>query len=338
MRIGIDARHAELGLGIATFLTGLGAALCRRGDCDVVWLGRPATAPDGVVDAVPVPGPYPLLDGPWGRRWVRRLGLDIVHFAGNTGWGRPGPVPAVLTVHDLIFFDRARRRSARQRVGHAYMRANVGRAVAAAAEVATVSEITAGALAARFGGQAHVIGHGVAVPATAGRQADPPYLLAFGGRDPRKGVGLMATVAEAAGLPLHLTGRAGLPRDFTPGPGVTVHPDLERAELDALVDGALAVLYLSSHEGFGLPVVEAMARGTPVVTGLAPVTRKVAGGAALLVDPDDVLDTAVAHVRQLADDPGHRRAVAEAGRRAVDGRGWADVAAAYAELYARALR
>jgi glycosyltransferase involved in cell wall biosynthesis len=59
------------------------------------------------------------------------------------------------------------------------------------------------------------------------------------------------------------------------------------AELVALMRGARCLVYPSLYEGFGLPVLEAMACGTPVVTSLGGATEEVAGGAAVLVDPRD---------------------------------------------------
>lgn len=335
MRIGLDARHAAAGLGIATFVTSLAEALVGRGGTEVVWLGGEETAPAGVAQAVPPPGPYPVLDGPYGRRWAGALGLDVLHFTGNTGWRRSGPMPTVLTVHDLIFFERIPGRSARQRYGHAYLRWNVGGAVRAATVLAAGSQSTADAVARRFGRQPVALGYGVRSASLVGTPAEPPYLLAFGGRDPRKGLDLALEVARATGLPLHVTGRAGLPSGFVAGPDVVVHDSLPREELDALIAGALALVYLSSHEGFGLPVVEALALGTPVVTGRAPVTREVAGEAGLLVDVADPVGSAVAHVRSLLD-PARRAAVAAAGRERARAFSWDAVAERYEALYAEA--
>jgi glycosyltransferase involved in cell wall biosynthesis len=333
MRIGLDARHAAAGLGIATYLRSLAGALAARGVVEPVWLGSVDAAPEGV-EKHPVPGPYPLLDGPVGRRHVRRLGVDAVHFAGNTGWRTEGPVPAVLTVHDLIFFARHRRRNARQRYGHAYVRWNIARAVGAAAEVTTGSATIADAVQERFGRRPVVIGHGVPFPETVRAPADPPYLMTLGGRDPRKGVNLAVEVANDVGLPLHVTGRAGMPEGFERDERVTVHGSLSRAALDDLIGGALALVYLSRDEGFGLPVIEAMAVGTPVVTGNAPATREVGGDAALLVDPGDPVASATAHVQALLD-PARRALVSAAGREHARGLSWDAVAAKYEAVYAK---
>ena len=342
MRIGLDARHAAAGLGIATFIGALAEALAAAGRVEPVWLGSVASAPDGVERHDPVPGPYPLLDGPLGRRRLGALGLDVVHFTGNTGWRTAGPVPAVLTVHDLIFFERDRRRSARQRYGHAYMRWNVSKAVYAATVLTSGSKAAADAVEQRFGRRPRVMGYGVRFPATIGAAADPPYLMTFGGRDPRKGVDLALAVSRETGLPLHVTGRAGLPEGFEEQTAddraagrVIVHDSLERDQLDALIAGAHALVFLSRDEGFGLPVIEAMAVGTPVITGNAPATREVAGDAGLLVDTSDPVRSAAAHVRELMDPPQRADAVAR-GRALAERSTWAAVAERYEAVYAEA--
>lgn len=83
-------------------------------------------------------------------------------------------------------------------------------------------------------------------------------------------------------------------------------------ELAALYNGATLVVHPSRYEGFGLPVIEAMHCGTPVVTTTASSLPEVAGGAAVLVDPDDALAFADA-IQDLVDDPARRMELAEAG-------------------------
>ena len=71
--------------------------------------------------------------------------------------------------------------------------------------------------------------------------------------------------------------------------------------MDALLRGADLVAYPSLYEGFGLPVVEAMARGVPVLASITPAVAETAGDAALLVDPEDVAAIAEGLARALTD-------------------------------------
>jgi glycosyltransferase involved in cell wall biosynthesis/SAM-dependent methyltransferase len=83
-------------------------------------------------------------------------------------------------------------------------------------------------------------------------------------------------------------------------------------ELVALYNGATLVVHPSRYEGFGLPVVEAMQCGAPVITTTAPSLPEVAGGAAALVDPDDPVALAAA-IEGLVEDGARRRAMGERG-------------------------
>ncbi len=87
---------------------------------------------------------------------------------------------------------------------------------------------------------------------------------------------------------------------------------LPRRMLDVLVAGARGVLFPSLYEGFGLPVVEALARGVPTMTSTAGSLPEVAGGAALLVDPYEITAIATA-IRALDTDADLRAKLAAAG-------------------------
>jgi alpha-1,3-rhamnosyl/mannosyltransferase len=117
---------------------------------------------------------------------------------------------------------------------------------------------------------------------------------------------------------------------------VTSPGNVDDTSLDALYRAAVALALPSRYEGFGLPVIEAMARGCPVVTTSAACLPEVAGGAADLVDVGDVNALAGALERLLVDD-GWNAEQAAAGRERAQQFSWQASAAAHAAAYAAAL-
>jgi glycosyltransferase involved in cell wall biosynthesis len=127
-----------------------------------------------------------------------------------------------------------------------------------------------------------------------------PYVLAVGGVSPRKNTRrLIAAFARWRARGGHrsqyrllITGTsldAGLDQNGWALPeGVSLLGYVDKAELPGLYSGAAAFLYPGIYEGFGLPIVEAMASGAPVVTSRTGAAPEIAGGAAILVDPFDV--------------------------------------------------
>ena len=348
MRVAIDARLAGPGLGIGQFATRLARALVARGDIEVIWLGE-LPEPLANVRAVPLFGrlPYPVLDSAVTARAIRRLGADLIHFPGNTGWRRRATLPALLTVHDLIFTRSGGAGRPRQRLGHRYERHTVPRAVRAATRVVAVSEATAADIR-RVGWRpdVHVIRHGATTAVASGAarvDREAPYLVAFAGRDPRKATDLVVAafrrlrgrvarldLLASGGLPEGFAQMAG---DLVAGGEVVVHPRLDRAELDALVQRATALVYPSRDEGFGLPVLDGMTLGVPVVTGLCAATREVGGDAVLTIDPAAPAQSIAEAVERLLRDPDLSDALAERGRRRAAGYSWEEAARQYVGAY-----
>lgn len=210
-------------------------------------------------------------------------GLDLLHCTTFRGPARSG-VPTVLTVHDLAIL---RFPEAFPRWHRLYGRAGLGRVLRAADAIVAVSEFTkeetislAGVPAERI----RVVPNGIDAAFTAdGPRADGDYVLAVATLEPRKNLARVVEAARLAGVELRVVGARGWGGVEVDG-WVGEIPD---AELIALYRGARCVLYPSLYEGFGLPVLEAMACGVPVVTSRGTAMDEVAGGGAVLVDPLD---------------------------------------------------
>jgi glycosyltransferase involved in cell wall biosynthesis len=110
-----------------------------------------------------------------------------------------------------------------------------------------------------------------------------------------------------------------------------------RQDLPALYSGATAFVYPSLLEGFGLPVVEAMACGTPVITSNNSALKETAANAAVLVDPESVAELTEAMTR-LAEDPGERRELSRLGLKRAAEFSWKRTAELTLDAYHQALR
>jgi glycosyltransferase involved in cell wall biosynthesis len=264
-------------------------------------------------------------------RVLRRLGADLVH----TQYVLPlhCPCSGVVTVHDLSFVRRPELMSLKDRLT---FRIVVPRAVRQAARILTVSERTKRDLIELYGIAADRI---VVTPNgidPAFNQADsrPPgsYVLAVGAIQERKSQLAALDAAAAVGLPLVVVGpeKDGALAQELRRRGARVEGYVDPGRLAELYRGAACLVQPSAFEGFGLPVVEAMASGTPVVAVREPALEEVAGGAAVLVDPPDLAD-------------GIRRALAERERLVAGGLerarvfSWRRAAEVTLEVYRRAL-
>jgi glycosyltransferase involved in cell wall biosynthesis len=131
----------------------------------------------------------------------------------------------------------------------------------------------------------HAIPIAVEAPFTPdGPRAEGDYVLSVGTLEPRKNLARVQQAARALAVPLRVVGAEGWGEVKVEGWVGRVSDE----ELAALYRGARCLVYPSLYEGFGLPVLEAMACGTPVVTSRGGATEEVAGDAAVLVDPLDV--------------------------------------------------
>jgi glycosyltransferase involved in cell wall biosynthesis len=226
----------------------------------------------------------------------RARGLDLLHCTTFRGPAKPR-VPTVLTVHDLAIL---RFPDAFPPWHRLYGRAGLRSVLRAADAVVAVSEFTKDevvALADVPAERIRVVPNGVD-PVFSSPQRDDvspsdtlsrgDYVLAVATLEPRKNLGRVVEAAKLAGVELRVVGARGWGGVEVTG-WVGELPDTELAEL---YRGARCVLYPSLYEGFGLPVLEAMACGAPVVTSRGTVMEEVAGGAAVLADPLDAASIA----------------------------------------------
>ena len=209
---------------------------------------------------------------------------DVLHCTTFRGPLRAS-VPFTVTLHDLALvrhpelFPRWHRLSGR---------AGIGPVARAADRVFAVSEFTKREAVELLGvPEERVVVSGNAIEPVfdpEGPAAEGDYVLAVATLEPRKNLRRTAAAAARAGVELRVVGARGWGGVETPGWVGEVSDE----ELAALYRGARALVFPSLYEGFGIPVLEAMACGAPVVTSRGGATEEVAGGAAVLVDPLDV--------------------------------------------------
>jgi glycosyltransferase involved in cell wall biosynthesis len=252
--------------------------------------------------------------------------VDVVHATAVAFPAATAPI--VVTIHDLAFLHD---RQLATRHGHRFFRRGLELTRRHARLVMCPSRATMDECvdAGIEGDRLRLVPWGVSPTAVTEADRtrvltrygiDRPYVLFAGTVEPRKNLPrlLDAFTRVPDGADLVLAGPAGW-NESIDGPiktlGSRVRPlgFVGRADLDVLLSGAKVFCYPSIREGFGLPVLEAMAQGTPVVTSAATSTAEVAGDAGLLVDPFDV-DAIASAITQLLDDPDAARRLGEAGR------------------------
>ncbi len=230
----------------------------------------------------------------------REREADVLHCPTYRGPLRPAR-PLVVTVHDLAVFRHA---DAFNRWTRTYSPRVVPRVLAAARRIIAVSEFTRRELIELLHvpeEKIRVVPNGVDDEFTRdGPAADGDYVLAVGTLEPRKNLPSLVEAARRSQVELRVVGARGWGGVEVEGNGVRWLGEVSDAELARLYRGARCVAYPSLYEGFGIPVLEAMACGTPVVTSRGTAMEEVADGAAVLVDPNDSAELAAGIERAAA--------------------------------------
>ena len=283
MKVGLDVSPLlQTRAGTARWVAGLRRGLQAREDVDLVpftWGGEgrwTAVARD----VLWYPALLPLA--------AARARVDVLHCTIFRAPPR-SRVPTILTVHDLAVLRHPEVFPAWTRL---YGRTALRPTIRAADRVFAVSEFSKRELVELAGVDAERID---VVPNALepvfrpdGREADGEYVLAVGTLEPRKNLTRVVEAAARAGVQLRLVGASGWGEAGVSGGHVTWLGRIDDEELAAAYRGARCLVFPSLYEGFGIPALEAMACGTPVVTSAGGALEEVVGEAAVLVDPLDV--------------------------------------------------
>jgi alpha-1,3-rhamnosyl/mannosyltransferase len=288
-------------------------------------------------------------------KMVRREPVPLVHFPFYTTPLVLG-CPSVVTIHDITFSLHPEWFPWRSRISFSAIAPWSARR---ADRVLTVSEHSRRDLIRKYGLEPDRV---TAIPlasdpsftprppgeiegVTARLGLTPPYLIHLGSIHPRRNLEkLLDAFTDVADrgpdLDLVLAGRVEAPYTEIDSmisrralEGRVIHLGYaEEVDLPALVSGAEAMVYPSLYEGFGLPVLEAMACGTPVITSNVSALPETAGDAALLVDPGSRESIARA-IQSILDEPALRERLKEAGLRRAGSFSWRRTAEATLDAY-----
>ncbi|MEP6993848.1 MAG: glycosyltransferase family 1 protein [Acidobacteriota bacterium] len=369
-RIGIDARKLTH-FGIGSYIRNLLEALARNPESASYRFRIYIQTPDR--DAVPqLPENFELVaeDSPGYSigeltRFAWRLMRDRLDLFHATHYVIP-PIArarAVVTIHDIIHVLYPQ--FLPNRAALLYARVMIARALRRADRIITVSYNSKRDLVDYFGiapARIDVIYNGVGSPfhasiphaerdRVAAKYGLPrPYLLFLGGEKPHKNVrNVLRGFAQARrerALPHALVLAGPMPKNRSRVEALIAGLDLGSQvirpgivpdeDLPGLFAGAEAFLYPTLYEGFGLPVVEAMACGVPVLTSSTSALQEIAGGYASLVDPMDV-EAISRGIAEIATDPTRRAELIELGKRRASDFSWDHTAQQTLRVYAEAL-
>jgi len=282
MKVGLDvAPLLQTRAGTARWVSGLQRGLEGRPDVDVAPLtwGGPGRWTAVVRDVLWYPALLP--------RAAARAGADVLHCTIFRAPPRAS-LPTIVTVHDLAVLRQPEVFPAWTRL---YGRTALRPTLRAADRVFAVSEFSKREvveLARVDADRVDVVPNALEpVFTAAGPRLAGDYVLAVGTLEPRKNLARVVEATARAGVELRLVGERGWGDAGVSGEHVSWLGRIDDDELAAAYRGAHCLVFPSLYEGFGIPALEAMASGTPVVTSAGGALAEVTGGAAVLVDPLD---------------------------------------------------
>jgi glycosyltransferase involved in cell wall biosynthesis len=344
--------------------------LARADEIDLVVFCQPAlheAYPDLDRNATVVTGPGPgqvrclrlLSENSWLPYQARQLRIDVLHHLGGTLplVGAGGAASEVLTVYDLqpLVHPERFRRAKRM-----WMRAVLPRSARHARAVLTLSEHVRQQVVRHLGTPAQqvlVAPPGVGDTETAATDAvqrtldryrlSGPLLLYPAISYPHKNHDVLVRALPGVlehhpDVTLVLTGRPGpndehidaLARELGVGRAVRRLGRIPRSDLDTLFEAAAGLVFPSIHEGFGLPLLEAMARGRPILAADASAIPEIVGTNGLLLGPDDA-DAWAGAIVELLGNPADAAALADASLRGAKRFRWDETTPTLVALYQR---
>jgi len=271
---------------------------------------------------------YPLWEQVALPRAAKKAKVDILHCTSNTAPIR-GDIPLVLTLHDIIFLEPRdnNNKSLYQNMGWYYRRLVVPRILDKCKRIITVSNFEYDNIQRKLniGDRLRMIHNGYNewfkplqddgkvyskyIP-------EPGYFFFLGNTDPKKNTArtltayhrylqrskvkrklLLADLKQEFFDKVVEENNIGEIRDYVVSPGYIVNSDLPY-----IYNGAFAFLYTSLRESFGIPLIEAMACGTPVITGQTSSLPEIAGDAAVMVNVENIDEIADAMLRLEEDE------------------------------------
>ncbi len=289
--------------------------------------------------------------------YVNKYKADILHCTSNTA---PilSKIPLILTLHDVIFMEKREypNKSLYQNLGWYYRKIVVPQVVKKSKKIITVSDYEKGRIESVFGldnvvtvynsYSEYFTNHADFSKVTSAYINSPKYIFAFGNTDPKKNTTrvLVAYAEYLKGseqkLPLLLADINNeqvlkILEDNKISwilPYIKLTGYIKNSDLPYIYSGAEMFLYVSLRESFGIPLLESMACGTPVISSNTSAIPEITNDAALLVDPFNISDIANALLK-IENDHSYRRKLINKGLERVEKFSWLSTAKRVLDIY-----